>query len=97
MAAGPMCWRRIELRIPAGKTVAVVGESGSGKSTLLKLLQGFYTPTEGRLLIDGSICAISNWVPYGIALAWSRRKHCLQRHGEPEHRGRPAGVGYKKK
>src|SRR5205085_1367324 len=28
----------VDLRIPAGKTVAVVGESGSGKSTLLKLL-----------------------------------------------------------
>jgi ATP-binding cassette subfamily B protein len=45
---------RIDLRIPAGKTVAVVGESGSGKSTLLKLLMGFYGPTEGRILIDGT-------------------------------------------
>ncbi len=44
---------KLNLTIPAGKTVAVVGESGSGKSTLLKLLQGFYTPTEGRLLLDG--------------------------------------------
>jgi ATP-binding cassette subfamily B protein len=44
---------KLNLCIPAGKTVAVVGESGSGKSTLLKLLQGFYTPTEGRLLLDG--------------------------------------------
>jgi ATP-binding cassette subfamily B protein len=44
---------KLNLMIPAGKTVAVVGESGSGKSTLLKLLQGFYTPTDGRLLLDG--------------------------------------------
>jgi ATP-binding cassette subfamily B protein len=44
---------RMNLRIPAGKTVAIVGESGSGKSTLLKLLMGFYAPTEGRMLIDG--------------------------------------------
>jgi ATP-binding cassette subfamily B protein len=44
---------RINLRIPAGKTVAIVGESGSGKSSLLKLLMGFYQPTEGRVLIDG--------------------------------------------
>jgi len=43
----------LDLRIPAGKTVAIVGESGSGKSTLLKLLMGFYSPTEGRILIDG--------------------------------------------
>jgi ATP-binding cassette subfamily B protein len=44
---------KANLRIPAGKTVAVVGESGSGKSTLLKLLQGFYTPTEGSIRVDG--------------------------------------------
>jgi ATP-binding cassette subfamily B protein len=45
---------RINLRIPAGQTVAILGESGSGKSTLLKLLMGFYEPTDGRLLIDGA-------------------------------------------
>jgi ATP-binding cassette, subfamily C, bacteriocin exporter len=44
---------QINLRIPAGQTVAIVGESGSGKSTLLKLLQGFYQPTEGRMQVDG--------------------------------------------
>jgi ATP-binding cassette, subfamily C, bacteriocin exporter len=50
---------KLNLRIPAGKTVAVVGESGSGKSTLLKLLQGFYAPTGGRLLFDGvDLCDI---------------------------------------
>jgi ATP-binding cassette subfamily B protein len=43
----------LNLRIPAGQTVAVIGESGSGKSTLLKLLMGFYAPTEGSILIDG--------------------------------------------
>jgi len=44
---------RISLDIPAGKRVALLGESGSGKTTLLKLLQRFYDPTEGRVLIDG--------------------------------------------
>jgi ATP-binding cassette subfamily B protein len=43
----------LNLRIPAGRTVAIVGESGSGKSTLLKLLTAFYSPTTGRVLIDG--------------------------------------------
>jgi ATP-binding cassette subfamily B protein len=45
---------QVDLRVPAGKTVAVVGESGSGKSTLLKLLLGFYAPTAGRLTFDGT-------------------------------------------
>jgi ATP-binding cassette subfamily B protein len=44
---------KVNLRIPAGKTVAIVGESGSGKSTLLKLLMGYYPATEGHILIDG--------------------------------------------
>jgi ATP-binding cassette subfamily B protein len=49
----PNVLEKVNLCIPVGKTVAVVGESGSGKSTLLKLLMGFYTPTEGRILVDG--------------------------------------------
>jgi ATP-binding cassette subfamily B protein len=45
---------QVNLRIPAGRTVAILGESGSGKSTVLKLLLGYYEPTEGRVLIDGA-------------------------------------------
>jgi ATP-binding cassette subfamily B protein len=45
---------KVNLRIPAGQTVAILGESGSGKSTVLKLLMGYYEPSEGRLLLDGS-------------------------------------------
>ncbi|CAD5324389.1 unnamed protein product [Arabidopsis thaliana] len=41
------------LKIPSGKTVALVGGSGSGKSTVISLLQRFYDPNEGDILIDG--------------------------------------------
>lgn len=43
----------IDLRIPAGQTVAFVGSSGSGKSTMLNLVLGFLRPTGGRILLDG--------------------------------------------
>jgi len=41
------------LRIPRGEKVGLVGRSGAGKSTLLALLQRFYDPDSGRVLIDG--------------------------------------------
>ncbi|MET8246274.1 ABC transporter ATP-binding protein [Streptomyces sp. NPDC005202] len=46
--------RGIDLRIPAGQTVAFVGETGAGKSTLVKLVARFYDPTGGRVTVDGS-------------------------------------------
>ena len=49
----PMLYQNVNLTIQPGQTVAIMGPSGSGKSTLTKLLQGFYRPTEGRILVDG--------------------------------------------
>ncbi|QDT85394.1 peptidase domain-containing ABC transporter [Gimesia chilikensis] len=43
----------VNLEIEAGSTVAIVGRSGSGKTTLLNLLQQFYRPNSGKILIDG--------------------------------------------
>ena len=43
----------IDLRIPAGQTVALVGETGAGKSTLAKLVARFYDPQRGQVLVDG--------------------------------------------
>ncbi|HCD05708.1 MAG TPA: lipid A export permease/ATP-binding protein MsbA, partial [Methylophaga sp.] len=42
----------ISFEIKAGQTIAFVGHSGSGKTTLVSLLPRFYSPTEGRVLID---------------------------------------------
>jgi ATP-binding cassette subfamily B (MDR/TAP) protein 1 len=36
-----------------GQTLALVGSSGSGKSTVVGLLQRFYDPTAGAVLLDG--------------------------------------------
>ncbi len=49
----PLLYQNVNLTITPGQTVAIMGPSGTGKSTLTKLLQGFYRPTEGRILVDG--------------------------------------------
>nr|CAB3473241.1 unnamed protein product [Digitaria exilis] len=41
------------LRVPSGTTMALVGESGSGKSTVISLVDRFYDPQAGEVLIDG--------------------------------------------
>ncbi|KAF6157844.1 hypothetical protein GIB67_003744 [Kingdonia uniflora] len=40
-------------KFPAGKTVALVGGSGSGKSTLIALLERYYDPLDGEIILDG--------------------------------------------
>ncbi|KAF1983472.1 P-loop containing nucleoside triphosphate hydrolase protein [Aulographum hederae CBS 113979] len=43
----------IDLKIPAGCTTALVGASGSGKSTIVGLVERFYDPVGGQVLLDG--------------------------------------------
>jgi spermidine/putrescine transport system ATP-binding protein len=43
----------VNLQIQEGEFFALLGPSGCGKTTLLRMLAGFDTPTEGRILIDG--------------------------------------------
>jgi len=45
---------RVDLRVPAGSTVAIVGSTGSGKSTLAQLIPRLIDPTLGAVLIDGA-------------------------------------------
>lgn len=46
-------FKNLDFEIPQGTNVAIVGPSGGGKSTIASLILRFYTPTTGRILIDG--------------------------------------------
>jgi len=45
--------RKVNLRVPAGTSLAIVGPTGSGKSTLVSLIPRIYDAAPGSLLIDG--------------------------------------------
>ncbi|KAJ0603705.1 putative ABC-type xenobiotic transporter [Helianthus annuus] len=44
--------KRFNLKVKACQTVGLVGQSGSGKSTVINLLERFYDPIEGEILLD---------------------------------------------
>ena len=57
----------VSLDIAAGQVIGIVGSSGSGKSTLAKLVQRFYTPESGRVLVDGIDLSV-------VDTTWLRRQ-----------------------
>jgi subfamily B ATP-binding cassette protein HlyB/CyaB len=61
----PEALKNVSIKISPGAVVGIVGRSGSGKSTLTKLVQRFYIPEEGQVLIDGVDAA-------QVAPAWLR-------------------------
>lgn len=50
---GTLALSNVSFQIPAGETSALVGLSGAGKSTTINLLDKFYEPTSGKILLDG--------------------------------------------
>lgn len=50
---------KLDLTVARGESVALVGHNGAGKTTLIKLLTGLYTPTEGRITMNGK--DIADW------------------------------------
>ncbi|XP_030453534.1 ABC transporter B family member 13-like isoform X2 [Syzygium oleosum] len=48
-----MVFENLSFTIGAGKSIAIVGPSGSGKSTIISMVQRFYDPTSGQILLDG--------------------------------------------
>ncbi len=50
----PFLFKGFSAAIKPGRLTVLAGPSGSGKSTLAKLLMGFYQPTDGGILIDGT-------------------------------------------
>ncbi|MDQ0231361.1 ABC transporter ATP-binding protein [Metabacillus malikii] len=49
----PIVLNDISFNAPSGKTIGLIGGTGSGKTSITQLLTRFYTPTSGKIVIDG--------------------------------------------
>lgn len=67
---GPEILKNISLSVRPGEVIGIVGPSGSGKSTLTKLLQRFYLPSSGQVMVDGQDIAHVNpaWLRSNIGV-----------------------------
>ena len=52
-AADRIVLNRINFHVDSGSMAALVGSSGGGKTTIVSLIEGFYQPTSGEILIGG--------------------------------------------
>ncbi|EZG43530.1 putative ATP-binding cassette transporter [Gregarina niphandrodes] len=61
---------RLNLTIPAGKSIALVGASGCGKSTVIQLVMRFYDPQSGLVMLDGRPLTEYNVKALRETIAW---------------------------
>ncbi len=50
--------KNVSFSVSQGESVGILGANGSGKSTLLKCISGIYPPTEGSIMVEGSIAPL---------------------------------------
>src|SRR4051812_44009521 len=53
----------ISFDLRSGDRIGLMGHNGAGKSTLLRVMAGVYHPTQGRLVIEGSLTPLLNLTP----------------------------------
>jgi ABC-type polysaccharide/polyol phosphate transport system ATPase subunit len=75
-----MFWalRDISLRVPPGAALGVVGGLGAGKSTLLRILSGRAFPTEGRVVVRGTVAPLSAELHKALAVSGKRGDDLVQ-------------------
>ncbi|KAK4694318.1 ATP-binding cassette, subfamily B (MDR/TAP), member 1, partial [Lecanoromycetidae sp. Uapishka_2] len=68
--------RDFNISVPAGKTTALVGASGSGKSTVVGLIERWYAPSSGSIMLDGIEISDYNtrWLRSRIRLVQQTRR-----------------------
>jgi putrescine transport system ATP-binding protein len=75
---GAVAVNGVSLDIARGEIFALLGSSGCGKTTLLRMLAGFETPTEGRIVLDGR--DVSGLPPYARPINMMFQSYALFPH-----------------
>ncbi len=57
---GIVALNNISLTVESGKIIGILGPNGSGKTTLIKLINGLLTPTEGSILVNGTVPGVES-------------------------------------
>ena len=93
--------RGVELAISAGELVALLGPSGCGKTTLLRIISGFISQSEGRILFDGEPVdalppnrrnvgiVFQNYALFPHMSVWENVMYGLAARGTPKEVARP--------
>ncbi|MFN3380780.1 MAG: ABC transporter ATP-binding protein [Runella zeae] len=71
---GKKALKNVSLRLEPNKTTAIVGLSGAGKSSAMNLLAGFYSPSEGDILLDNQSLHQYNpkWIRKNVGLVMQK-------------------------
>ncbi len=64
---------QVTFEVPEGQILGIIGPNGAGKTTLFNVINGVYTPTEGRVVFRGT--EITGWRPYRVARLGLARTH----------------------
>ena len=50
--------KNVSFEVPHGQALGIIGRNGSGKSTLLKIIAGVYRPSQGKVMVAGSLAPL---------------------------------------
>lgn len=50
--------KEVSFKVEKGDSFAIVGSNGSGKSTILKIISGIFTPTSGKVIVNGTVAPL---------------------------------------
>ena len=62
---GVTALNKVNLHVSEGEIAALIGPNGAGKTTVFNIVTGYYTPTSGRVIVDGE--SVLGLRPYQIA------------------------------